>query len=93
MSRKTINLEILVRFANQQLARVDSFITREQRLGVITMVEEALRMADAYKGFQYLTNDQLPVSVLPGVRYENGNILPFPQRFENTDDSRRYYFV
>ncbi len=52
MAKKTIRVEEVRQFANEQLANPNN--TLEEKLGIITMVEKILLMADVYKGFMYL---------------------------------------
>ena len=52
MAKKTIRVEEVRQFVNEQLANPNN--TLEEKLGIITMIEKILHMADAYKGFMYL---------------------------------------
>lgn len=52
MAKKTVRVEEVKQFANRQLANPNN--TLEEKLGIITMIEKVLHMADAYNGFMYL---------------------------------------
>jgi hypothetical protein len=93
MGRKTIEVESMLKFANERLAWVSEANTPEMRWGVIVMIEEILHKSGNYNGFRYLDNHELPSDVLPGVRRgEDGDALTYEERFTNTDETRRYYF-
>jgi len=51
-SKKTVKIQELKEFANQQLA--SRVLSHEEKLGVISIIETALRMANAYNGFMFL---------------------------------------
>lgn len=53
--KKTISVELIKNFANEQLAH--SNYTIEEKLGIITMLEEILHKSNAYKGFMFLSLD------------------------------------
>jgi hypothetical protein len=50
--KKTIRVETIKQFANEQLAHPNN--TLEEKLGIITMLEQVLHLADAYHGYMYL---------------------------------------
>jgi hypothetical protein len=50
--KKTIRVETIKQFANEQLAHPNN--TLEEKLGIITMLEKVLQLADAYHGYMYL---------------------------------------
>ena len=78
------------RAANKVLADPKSSYTK--RTTVIKEIEESLRQNKIHRGFVFLTNNDLPVDVKPGIRCGlDGNPLNEPQCFENTDDTRREY--
>ena len=54
--KKTIHVQYIKNFANEQLANQN--YTMEEKLGIITMVERILHEANAYKGFMFLTLDE-----------------------------------
>lgn len=88
--RKTTEIATIVDHVNAMLADT-YYTTPDMRLGAIVVLERILHDTGNYAGFRYLGNDELPVEVMPGVRYDANDILPYPERFENTDDSRRQY--
>ena len=91
--RKTFDVETMRKFANEQLQRVDKWTSEQERWGVIHMIEKILGNSANYTGFRYLTNQELPENVRPGVRNApNGDVLDYEKSFENTDETRRYYF-
>jgi len=53
--KKTIRLEAIKQFANEQLANPNN--TLEEKMGIITMIEKVLHIADAYNGYMYLSLD------------------------------------
>ena len=92
MSRKTYDVEAIREESNRLLAC--SYGTPDYRLGVSTMVEWILMRSDNYKGFRYLTSDEVPKGEKPGIRgWLDG---PHGQNsvadFTDTDETRRYYF-
>lgn len=52
--RKTVNVEYLRQYANEQLLRTDDDATREFKSGVCTMIERVLNTSNNYKGFYFL---------------------------------------
>jgi hypothetical protein len=82
MSRKTVEIEAILKMANQLLAGEG---TVEFRLGVIAMIEPALFLAKRYRGFDYLTASQVPIGVEPGIIRDGTAFVKFP------DPSRRKY--
>jgi hypothetical protein len=89
MPRKTIEVDKLVTAVNGVLAKHNG--SREIRQGMINLLDYALHETGNYRGFRYLMQDEVPDGALPGVRYENGEILPYPERFHNTDFTRVQY--
>jgi hypothetical protein len=63
--RKTVDLLTLVTKANDYLAT--STVSRDMRLGVASLIETALHLADAYSGFGYLTERDVPHGQWPGI--------------------------
>lgn len=51
--KKTIQVEMIKNFANEQLANPN--YTMEEKLGIITMIEKILHEANAYNGFMFLS--------------------------------------
>lgn len=92
MSKKTFNVEKFVTTINEFLQ--ESTCGPDVRRGMIVSIETVLHETDNYGGFRYLSSQDLPDGVLPGVRYDsNGNLLPYPDRFIDTDDTRRRYYL
>ncbi|MAH07439.1 hypothetical protein CMI38_04285 [Candidatus Pacearchaeota archaeon] len=102
-SRKTIEVEKVKGIANRALEASmrwsnedDKYVAvdRYWRQGVMLMVEKVLMDSGNYKGFGYLTEDEVPKGELPGIRM--GNVAPdgtlMDNRFENTDNTRVRYF-
>ena len=91
--RKTIPVERLIDIVNNMLAADADLVsdkTTNRRIGAMTVLETVLHETGNYRGFRYLTN--LEGYRVPGVRYrQDGSILPYDDRFELTDDSRRQY--
>jgi hypothetical protein len=50
--KKTVNLDLVKEYANYQLANPNN--TTEEKLGIITMIEKVLHLANAYQGYRYL---------------------------------------
>ena len=95
--RKTMNVEDLKNYANNQLStsiryerQKDSLenIDAEFRKGVMAMIEAVLFETDNYKGYRYLAVDEIPTGCTPGIRRNRGE----EKQFENTDNTRVRYF-
>lgn len=54
--KKTIQVEMIKNFANEQLSHPNN--TMEEKLGIITMIEKILHEANTYKGFMFLHLDE-----------------------------------
>ena len=80
-----VKTNFLVDHVNYQLKHAES--TQEERFALIALLESALFEAGSYVGYAYLTPDELPEGVTPGVRYygEHAN-------FVGADSSRRRYY-
>jgi hypothetical protein len=90
MPRKTIEIEKLVNIANTALM-YNRDHNNDYRLGVISMIENILHLSGNYKGFRYLSANELPEGMMPGINVVDGEIPPYPERFDNTDNTRRKY--
>lgn len=55
------------------------------RQGMNSLLESALHLAKAYKGYGFLTSDQVPENQNPGIEW-NGMEPEFP------DETRRVYY-
>lgn len=53
-SKKTINVDLVLEFANSQLKRTDEDANAEFKSGIITMIEKILHETGNYHGFLYL---------------------------------------
>jgi hypothetical protein len=51
-ARKTIDVELMKQFSNELLAHPD--YTLEEKLGIITMIQEILHRTGNYNGFMFL---------------------------------------
>ena len=87
MARKTINVQEVKDWANQQFESTDS-VDCAWRHGVMTMLENVLMSTDNYKGFRYLALDEVPQGRMPGIRRDRGQ----EKQFDNTDNTRVRYF-
>lgn len=91
--RKTIPVEDVIEMVNNFLASNPDEPLSEKRKarreGASLVLEYILHATGNYEGFRYLSN--LQGYVVPGVFYDKDGPLPYPERFENTDDSRRQY--
>ena len=62
--RKTVSVKDMVDYANHQLARTDEIATKEFKIGICTMIESALHIADQYQGFMFINNDDIDINTL-----------------------------
>lgn len=94
--RKTINIESVRVLVNQMLRdshQSDHLCDKSDisfREGAISVLEEILHDSGNYRGFRYLTEDEVFKDCLPGVR--RGEDLSYEEKFNNTDETRRYYY-
>ncbi len=94
MARKTINVETIKDWANEQLVLERSMKdfsenrSRGYRHGIMNMIENVLMSTDNYKGFRYLGKDEVPKGHQPGI-YRNHRDEPV---FTDTDNTRVRYF-
>tara|TARA_B100000809_G_C14630640_1_gene348422 strand:+ start:76 stop:372 length:297 start_codon:yes stop_codon:yes gene_type:complete len=95
--RKTMNVEDLKDFANNQLMssiryerQKEGFegIDAEFRKGVMVMIEAVLMDTDNYNGYRYLAIDEVPTGCTPGIRRDRGE----EKQFDDTDRTRVRYF-
>ena len=71
-----------------------STCSRDTRLGLCTALEYVLFETKSYKGFGYLTVNEVPEGHMPGVRIspiDGQHLENYEARFAECDDSRRYY--
>lgn len=64
MSRKTVAVLRMLKFANRQLARTDEWATKEYKIGISNMLEEVLFATDNYAGFSFINNDDSETDTL-----------------------------
>lgn len=92
MARKTFKVEDLVTAVNHNLR--NGIDTADTRYGMIALIEQVLHDSGNYKGYRYLTQAEIPSLFKPGIHTDaNGDILPYPDRFKDIDDSRREYRI
>lgn len=85
--RKTIELIELIEFVNKALRESpDISEMRGVRRGMATVLEHTLMKADAYAGYGYLTENQVPQGCDPGIVTVGGK-TEFP------DVTRRAYYI
>ncbi len=86
--RKTINVAEVLHTVNKVLkvSAYDDDRHQQYRMGMCILLEDILHKTGNYKGYSYLTQDEIMPDCRPGVRYENGKA-----EFVDTDDTRRYY--
>lgn len=68
----------------------------EYRQGMISVINLILMDNRAYRGYRYLTINEVPAGQLPGINLLNGSAEPHPdyeKRFANTDSTRREYIL
>jgi hypothetical protein len=87
ITKKTIAVKTIVDQLNDTLST--GFQTIQERQAIMTFVEQILRDTGNYRGFQYLTQEQVPLNQLPGIRGKNGDEVG--SRFMNTDSTRVKY--
>ena len=88
--RKTIDVEVVKEWANQQLESADWATNNPKiyRYGIMNMLENVLMSTGNYKGFRYLGVDEIPAGCTPGVRRDRDA----DHLFDNTDNTRVRYF-
>ena len=64
MSRKTVNVLSLLKWANKNLAREDEFATAEFKSGICTMIEMVLMDTENYEGFMFLNHEDSDTGTL-----------------------------
>ena len=84
-SRKTFSVETFRNATNTALA-TDTYNGRAHRLGAAMALEYVLHATDNYKGFRYLSRDEVPAGQAAGIIRDGNGLSSFP------DDSRRFYF-
>lgn len=88
--RKTVDVEALKLMTNTVLRT--STCTPDVRRGWLFALEWALHGTGNYRGFRYLTVNEIPPDGLPGIRMGvDGEMLPEDLRWQSCDDTRREY--
>lgn len=88
MARKTFNIDELIDIVNG-ICKDSAADRKEVRQGAMNVLEKVLMDAGRYSGFNYLIE---VADGEPGCRYDQHGILPYPERFENTDRTRVFYY-
>ena len=57
MPKKTVDVLMLLKWANKNLAREDEFATVDFKSGICTMIEMVLHESGNYEGFGFQDND------------------------------------
>jgi hypothetical protein len=99
MSRKTIPVKSLVEKTNSFLLHSDDK-EKEARQIRMLIIEDILHETGNYRGFCYLHWNDMALSEngeSVGINYnEDMELLPYDEgnaRFNNTDNTRVYYFI
>ena len=89
--RKTFSVnELRIRVNTMLATSIGGTAGKHRREGMQNILEQILMDADQYRGFRYLSANEVPPGELPGiVRQENGQpVVPF----ESPDESRVEYY-
>ena len=90
MSRKTIEVEAVLDYANTLLSHS---LNADERRGVMLITEEILHRTGNYRGFKYLDKFEVPEGELPGINVDNNRqMYDGDERFDNTDRTRVQYY-
>jgi hypothetical protein len=91
--RKTIAVAEMTRRVNEML--VHGYSSREERHGMIQVLENMLFATGNYRGYRYLSKREVPAGELPGINLDDlGNPLEdLMDRFRNTDGTRVEYHM
>lgn len=85
-ARKTFNVEKILQYANGFLSAPGG--TKESRYGVICLIDTVLSEAGRYRGFLYLSENEVHTGDLPGIRL---GVIDNDTMFEHCDCTRRRY--
>ena len=61
--------------------------------GICTSLETILMDKKAYYGFRSLRQHEVPVGFKPGINGKEGELLPIEDRFTDTEQYRRHYYI
>jgi len=64
MSRKTMDVLVMLDYANHQLRRTDKHVTKEYKIGIVNMIEKILHDTRNYAGFMFVDNDDSDTGTL-----------------------------
>ena len=93
MTRKTFNVSDFIARTNERLSI--STCVPEIRMGMMAAAEEVLHATGNYKGFRYLTVNEVPAGHKPGINIseiDGQHLEVYEQRFLDTDNTRIRYF-
>ena len=88
VAKKTFSVDKFKELVNNTLAV--SVTDRSYRDGLCGALEHILHDTGNYKGFRYLTKDEVPDGQLPGINTPIED-PSYEDRFKNTDYTRRCY--
>lgn len=88
MARKTFNIDDLIDIVNG-ICENSAADRVDVRQGAMNVLEKVLMDAGRYSGFNYLRH---VADGAPGVNYVGNELLPYPERFANTDRTRVFYY-
>jgi hypothetical protein len=91
--RKTFDVDTFRNLINGMLA--GSVCSSEERKSMLIILEHVLMETGNYNGYRYLGSDKVPEGHLPGINtnaFENHNNPTPDQLFQNTDNTRVFYF-
>jgi hypothetical protein len=84
-AKKTFKVDTLRDLINKRLTYREG--SAENRQVYIEVLEMVLHSCDAYHGFRYLEQHEVPEGEKPGIYWDNGTPI-----FENTDRTRVFYY-
>jgi len=93
MPRKRFNIDDFRHRANETLA--SSTGSADQRQGIMWAIEHVLLDTGNYRGFRYLTANEVPAGHVPGINIspiDGQHMEDHEARFTNTDRTRVSYF-
>jgi hypothetical protein len=94
LPRKTFNVKDVVEVVNATLA--DSYGNSEYRNGVRALCEHILHASGNYKGFRYLSVNDVPKGERPGINIspiDGQHLESYDARFVDTDSTRVAYYI
>jgi len=88
--RSTIDVDYVRDTVNSVLRNSGNNCPKERRQGMMNILEDILHSTGNYKGFKYLSRNDVPFAADPGVNlgFEND----YDARFAGTDRTRVEYF-